>query len=190
MAECESTTLVRRNRSPFATRLLADLEMDEGATPLFVKAGDAFHQAPDAVVLRHARRLVAAHFRPGAPVLQNRQQLREFVILQIGARDHEVFALILLDGRLRLIDYVELFHGTVDGTHVYPRHVLECVLENRAQSVILVHNHPSGIAEPSSADIMTTERVRRALALIDVRVVDHLIVGESIFSFAAQGILC
>ena len=101
-----------------------------------------------------------------------------------------MFALILLDSRYRLIDYVELFHGTVDGTMVYARHVVECVIEYKATAVILVHNHPSGIAEPSSADVMTTERVRRALALIDVRVVDHLIVGERVMSFVERGMMC
>ena len=117
------------------------------------------------------------------------RRLREFVTLEIGLRDHEVFALILLDSRYRLIDYVELFHGTVDGTQVYARHVIECAIEYKATAVILVHNHPSGATEPSGADIMTTERLRRALALIDVRVVDHLIVGEQVTSFAERGML-
>ena len=190
MATCESTTPARRNRSSFAARILANLEADADAAPLFIKLGETFCPAPDALVLKHARRLVAVHFRPGAPVFHDVRQLREFVTLELGPRDHEVFALILLDSRYRLIDYVELFHGTVDGTQVYARHVLECVIEYKAIAVILVHNHPSGTTEPSSADVMTTERVRRALALIDVRVVDHLIVGERVVSFAERGMMC
>jgi len=170
--------------------MLASAEAAANAAPLFVKTGDEFQRAPDALVMEHARRLVADHFRPGAPVLHSIQRLREFLMLEVGPRDHEVFALILLDSRYRLIDYIELFHGTVDGTVVYARHVVECVIEYKATAVILVHNHPSGITEPSSVDVMTTERVRRALALIDVRVVDHLIVGERVVSFAERGMLC
>jgi DNA repair protein RadC len=122
-------------------------------------------------------------------VLENRQQLLEFVTLEIGPRDHEVFGLILLDTRHRFIDYVELFHGTVDGSMVYPRQVVECVLEHRAAVVVLLHNDPSGNAEPSLDDILETDRLRRALALIDVTVVDHLIVGHTVVSFAERGIL-
>jgi DNA repair protein RadC len=190
MAACQCTTPARRNRSSFATQLLADIEPDKDAAPLFIKSGEVLSPAPDSLVLKHARRLVAAHFRPGAPMLRDRARLREFLMLQIGPRDHEVFALILLDSRHRLIDYVELFHGTVDGSMVYARHVLECVIQHKATAVILVHNHPSGTSEPSDADIMTTERLRRALALIDVRVVDHLIVGEDVTSFVERGMLC
>lgn len=189
MAACNTTTPARRNRSSFANSLLANMEPTEDAAPLFVRVGEAFHRAPNALVINHARRLVAAHFRPGAPVLENRQQLLEFVTLEIGPRDHEVFGLILLDSRHRLIDYVELFHGTVDGSMIYPRQVVECVLERRAAAVVFLHNHPSGNAEPSPNDILETDRLRRALALIDVRVLDHLIVGDSVVSFAERGIL-
>lgn len=190
MATCESTTPRRRNRSAFATFACANLKTDDCAAPLFVKTGEVLERAPDAVVMEHARRLIAAQFRPGALVLEHVDRLRQFVTLQLGDRKREVFALILLDRRRRLIDYVELFQGTLDTTAVYPRHVLECVIEHRADSVILIHNHPSGIAEPSGADIMITERLRRALALIDVRILDHLIVAESIFSFAERGMIC
>ena len=139
MDACKSTTPVRRYLSSFAVHALADIEKEDDAAPLFVKAGSQFDPASDALVVKHAQRVVAAHFRPGALVLQRVDRLREFVTLQLGSRDHEVFALVLLDRRFRLIDYVELFHGTVDGVTVYPRHVLECALECRAEAVILIH---------------------------------------------------
>lgn len=84
---------------------------------------------------------------------------------------------------------MELFHGTVDGATVHPREVMKCVVANRAPAVMLVHNHPSGSSEPSLADRQVTARMKAALAFIDVKVVDHLIVGESITSMAAQGLL-
>src|SRR5262245_53918153 len=132
MATCDFTTPVRRYRSAFASLVLADIETDTNAASLFVKTGETFDPAPVDLVLRQARRLVTAHFRLGAPVLDNRERLREFVTFEIGTRDHEVFALILLDSANRFIAYEELFHGTVDGVTVHPRIVLECVIEHKA----------------------------------------------------------
>lgn len=89
-----------------------------------------------------------------------------------------------------MIEYRELFQGTIDGTSVYPREVIRAVLEVNAAAVILVHNHPSGVGEPSAADERITNRLRRALELIDVRLLDHLIVaGPNVTSFASRGLI-
>jgi DNA repair protein RadC len=117
------------------------------------------------------------------------QASKDFVKLKLATYEHEVFACLFLDNRNRLIVFDELFRGTIDGASVYPREVVKACLSHNAAAVIFAHNHPSGIAEPSQADIAITERLRKALALIDVRVLDHLIVGDQVTSFAERGLL-
>lgn len=103
---------------------------------------------------------------------------------------HEVFACMYLDNQHRLICYEELFFGTIDGASVHPREVVRRVLRHNAAAVIFAHNHPSGIAEPSQADRRITERLKSALALVDVRVLDHMVVGDQeVTSFAERGLL-
>jgi DNA repair protein RadC len=112
--------------------------------------------------------------------------------LKARLRDYpfEVFGCLFLDNRHRMIRYEELFRGTIDGASVHPREVVRRALEHNAAAVILAHNHPSGVAEPSSADARITERLKSALSLIDVRVLDHLIIGDSeITSLAERGLL-
>jgi len=99
---------------------------------------------------------------------------------------HEVFACLYLDNRHRMIAFEELFRGTIDGASVYPREVVKHALKHNAAAVILAHNHPSGIAEPSQADIHITGRIKSALALVDIRVLDHIIVGDADTSSLAQ----
>ena len=116
--------------------------------------------------------------------------VREHLRFALAAKEHEVFCLIMLDTRHHLIAMVEMFRGTVDGASVHPREVVKEVLRHNAAAIILVHNHPSGIAEPSQADELSTQRLREALALIDVRVLDHLVVGaDVVVSFAERGLL-
>ena len=103
--------------------------------------------------------------------------------------DMLIFALLFLDNRHQVIDYQEMFRGTVDGTSVYPREVVKEALARNAAAVLLVHNHPSGIAEPSSADQAITRRLKSALDLVDIRVIDHLIVGQTVTSMASRGLL-
>jgi DNA repair protein RadC len=101
---------------------------------------------------------------------------------------HEVFACLFLDTRHRLISYEELFRGTIDGASVYPREVVRRALEHNAAAVVFAHNHPSGIAEPSDADRRITRRLQDALGLVDIRVLDHLVVGDrTTVSFAERG---
>lgn len=122
--------------------------------------------------------------------LTSPQQTAAYLRLRLRRREREVFAVVLLDTQHRVIRYDELFFGTIDGTSVYPREVVRAVLRHNAAAVILAHNHPSGIAEPSGADIRLTDRLRAALALIDVRVLDHLIVGDTVVtSLAERGLL-
>jgi DNA repair protein RadC len=116
--------------------------------------------------------------------------VREFLRLELGARDRECFLVVHLDAQHRVIAHDELFTGTLTQTSVYPREVVRAALRNNAAAVILAHNHPSGVAEPSAADRALTEVVRKALAVVDVRVLDHVVVGAGgITSFAERGLL-
>ncbi len=100
-----------------------------------------------------------------------------------------MFAVLLLDAQHYLIHYEELFRGTIDGASVYPREVVKPMLRHNAVAVIFAHPHPSGVSEPSEADHRITERLKQALALIDVRVLDHIVVGKEAISFAERGSL-
>ena len=114
----------------------------------------------------------------------------EFFRAKLGGQEREVFAAAMLDTRHRLIEYVELFFGTIDGAEVHPREVARCALRLNAAAVIVAHNHPSGEVTPSSADRAVTTRLKQALALLDIRLLDHVIVGgpESL-SQAREGLL-
>lgn len=139
--------------------------------------------------LELARRHYAAALRAGAP-LSSPADTRRFLIAQLRDRPSEVFCCLYLDNRHRLIAFEELFRGTIDGAAVHPREVLRHALEHNAAAVILAHNHPSGIAEPSRADELITLRLRDALALVDIRVLDHFIVaGPEALSLAERGLL-
>ena len=116
--------------------------------------------------------------------------VREYLKLQLGHIGFEVFYCLMMDPRQHLIAAVEMFRGTLTQTAVYPREVVRLTLEHGAAAVILVHNHPSGHAEPSEADKVLTFRLKETLALIDVRVLDHIIVaGNATFSFAERGLI-
>lgn len=123
-------------------------------------------------------------------VFESPQAVREYLQLQLGARAHEVFAVLFLDSQNRLIALEELFRGTLTQASVYPREIVLRALHHHAASVVLAHNHPSGVAEPSRADIQLTRSVLTALALVDVRVLDHFIVTRNTAtSMAEQGLM-
>ena len=128
-------------------------------------------------------------YKTGGSVLASPQDSKNYIKLQLALYEHEVFACLFLDNRNRVIAFDKLFHGTIDGASVYPREVVKAALKRNAAAVIFAHNHPSGVAEPSRADEQITKRLKDALALIDVRVLDHLIVGSDIVSFAERGLL-
>ncbi len=117
-------------------------------------------------------------------------ELKEYLTLEFGRLEHEVFACLYLDTRHRIISFDVLFQGTINGTAVYPREVVKKALSHNAGAVIFVHNHPSGAAEPSRADELLTTRLKEALNLVDVRVLDHVIVaGCDMMSFSERGLL-
>ena len=134
-----------------------------------------------------ARRVAQENLQRGQ-VLTNPDLTRDYLMRQLADRSYEVFAILLLDSQHRVIQFVELFRGTIDSASVYPREVVSLVLEKKAAAVIVCHNHPSGIAEPSQADRRITERLKNALATIDVSLLDHMVVGDrEIVSFAERG---
>jgi DNA repair protein RadC len=115
---------------------------------------------------------------------------RAYLSAQLRGYSYEVFACLFLDNQHRVIQLDELFRGTIDGASVYPREVVKKALHHNAAAVIFAHNHPSGIAEPSTADKHITEKLKQALALFDIRVLDHFIIGDGQpYSFAEHGLL-
>jgi DNA repair protein RadC len=159
-------------------------------TTLYVHDGLAFREAEYDHVIRQAQALMSRRFRPGAPVLSRPKEVRDYLRLRLGSLDHEVFCCIYLDTRRRLIAFEELFRGTVDSAQVHPRDVLRQALHHNATAVIFAHNHPSGALEPSPADDFITRRLTDLLALMDVLVLDHIIVGGGgCYSMAEHGAL-
>ena len=139
--------------------------------------------------LELTRRHYAEEMQAGPP-LANPRATRDYLRSQLRDRDHEVFCCLFLDNRHRVIAFDEVFRGTIDGASVHPRDVVKLALARNAAAVILAHNHPSGIAEPSQADEMITGRLRDALGLVDIRVLDHIVVGDgACVSFAERGLL-
>ena len=117
-------------------------------------------------------------------------EFRNLLSVQLGAREHEIFWIAFLDNRHRVIAMEEMFHGTLDGASVYPREVVKSALAHNAAAVIFAHNHPSGVAEPSQADRALTRRLVEALRLVEIRVLDHFVVGGTdCISFAERGLI-
>ena len=146
-------------------------------------------RAEVAAVLELARRAVLEQLSQ-RPVFETPAQVKHYVQLQLGALAHEVFAVLFLDAQHRLLHYEEMFRGSLTQTSVYPREVVKRGLELNAAALIFAHNHPSGRAEPSRADEHLTQTLKSALALVDVRVLDHLVVGRGVvISFAERGLL-
>lgn len=140
-------------------------------------------------IIQAARECLARRMSRGA-ALASPKAVHDYLILRFGALQHEVFSVIYLDSRHRVIDCQDLFRGTVDGASVHPREVVKESLRRNAAACILAHNHPSGVAEPSAADELITQRIRDALALVDIRVVDHVVVAAGgCVSFAERGLL-
>ena len=123
-------------------------------------------------------------------LLSNPQQCHDYLKSRLRAYPYEVFACIFLDNRHRIICFEELFRGTIDGASVHPREVIRRGLYHNAAAIIFAHNHPSGVAEPSQADQSITRRLISALALVDIRVLDHVIIGDNdTVSFAERGLI-
>lgn len=157
---------------------------------LMVRDGTGEYRPAEAdEVLSAAQRLLASRMR-GHCALNSPGVVKDFLRTRLAGLPHEVFAVVHLDSQLQVIDYVELFRGTVAATTVHPREVVKDALIKSSSAVILVHNHPSGVAQPSHADEVLTRHLKQALRLIDVRVLDHLIVaGTTVLSFAERGLI-
>ena len=137
--------------------------------------------------LELGRRYLHENLSRGA-VMKNPMVTRDFLVARLRRYPYEVFGCLLLDNRHRVISFQELFRGTIDGASVHPREVVKVALDNHAAAVILAHNHPSGVAEPSRADRSLTKRLTEALALVDIRVLDHFVIGDGeVISFAERG---
>jgi DNA repair protein RadC len=146
-------------------------------------------RAEMAAVIELARRSLQQELMQ-RPVFDEPAKVKDYLRMQLAQRDHEVFAVLFLDAQNRLIRCEEMFRGTLTQTSVYPREVLKRALDLNAAAVILAHNHPSGLAEPSRADEFLTQTLKSALNLIDVRVLDHLVIGQGpVVSFAERGLL-
>jgi DNA repair protein RadC len=140
-------------------------------------------------VLEIARRVLAQQLAE-RPSFEQPQAVKDYLCLQLGALDHEVFAAMFLDARQQLMGFEILFRGTLTHTAVHPREVVKRALALNAGAVVLAHNHPSGAAEPSRADELITKALCQALQLVDVKVIDHVIVGRAgTVSFAERGLL-
>lgn len=136
-----------------------------------------------------ARRHLGETLNRGAP-LTDPEATRRYLVARLRDLPHEVFACLFLDNRHRVIAFEELFRGTLDGASVHPREVVKAALRHNAAALILAHNHPSGVAEPSDADRLITRRLREALGLVDIRILDHFVVGDGYgVSFAERGLL-
>jgi len=134
-------------------------------------------------------RYLEAKLAPGKRIGSPKDS-QNFLLARLRDRPHEVFCCLFLDNRHRVLAFDELFRGTIDNTTVYPREVVKQALQRNAAAVILAHNHPSGVAEPSEADKMITRRINDALDLVDVRLLDHFIVGDgTCVSLASRGLL-
>ena len=156
---------------------------------LFVRENANYAPAKADQVLQAAQEIVDARMARGTS-FKDPTVACEFFRDKLGHREREVFAAVMLDSRHRLIDYVELFMGTIDGAEVHPREVARQALRLNAAALIVAHNHPSGELDPSAADRAVTARLKQALALIDVRLLDHIIVGgRHSLSMAARGLL-
>jgi DNA repair protein RadC len=146
-------------------------------------------RAEVAAVLELARRAVLQQLAQ-RPVFETPAQVKHYAQLQLGALAHEVFAVLFLDAQHRLLHFEEMFRGTLTQTSVYPREIVKRALELNAAALIFAHNHPSGVAEPSRADEQLTQTLKNALAMVDARVLDHLVVGRGeVVSFAERGLL-
>jgi DNA repair protein RadC len=139
-------------------------------------------------VLEMASEIIASKYKRGETLI-TAEAAKKFLQSKLGHYEREVFAVLLLDNQHRLIEYQELFFGTIDSASVYPREVVKAALHHNAAAVMFAHNHPSGDPRPSMADQNITDKLTEALKMIDIRVLDHIVVGKECVSFAELGLL-
>ena len=161
----------------------------EVAPTLAIACSHGFRGASHAEILKAAEEILLNRVR-GSHAMSSPQIVRDYLRTKLGTLEYEMFGVIHMDSKYRVLEFREMFRGTVHQTSVYPREIVRDALAINSQAVILVHNHPSGDTTESQADIALTRRVRETLALIDVAVADHLIVGgPHVRSFAESGLM-
>ena len=139
-------------------------------------------------IINQAKKILLAKSRSNQVAFEHPQVVKDYLQLKYAAEEKEVFAIVMLDTKHRLIAYKQLFTGSIDSASVYPREVVKATLKANCAAVILAHNHPSGVVEPSHSDKVLTDRLKEALALVEVRVLDHFIVGyDGVYSFVENG---
>ena len=147
-------------------------------------------KSSDDKVIMQAIKIIESRLRAASISLSSPIAVKDWLRLHMATLEHEVFGVLWLDSQNRLIEYQELFRGTINQISVYPREVVKEALAHNAAACILAHNHPSGTAEPSRADELLTGTLKTSLALVDCKVLDHMIVGGiNIMSFAERGLL-
>lgn len=149
--------------------------------------GQAKYVQMQAVVEMSRRYLQEKILRGDA--MSNVNDVKNYLQSRLQTYPFEVFACLFLDNKHRVIEYEELFRGTIDAASVHPREVVRRVIHHNAAAIVLAHNHPSGVAEPSHSDNQITQKLKDALALIDVRVLDHFVIGDDVISFAERGLI-
>ncbi len=181
-----------------AVDLARDLIADNGGlSPLLAANEEQFCQSKGLgqakyvqmqAVVEMSRRYLEEKIQRG-DALENVSDVKNYLKSRLQHYPFEVFSCLFLDNKHRVIEYEELFRGTIDGASVHPRELVRRALHHNAAAIILAHNHPSGLAEPSQSDVQITSRLKQALEMIDVRVLDHFIIGDEMVSFAERGLL-
>ena len=141
-------------------------------------------------IIRRALKILESRMTHETDFFNNPNDTKNYLRLKLGGNEREVFAVMYLSNRNQLISYEELFFGTIDGSSVHVREIVKLGLSLNAAAIICAHNHPSGVCEPSHADEMITKRIKDACALMEIRLLDHLIVsGKEAVSFAERGLI-
>ncbi len=150
--------------------------------------GDTRLATPEEII-RKAREVMSRKVRRGTS-MSSPQVVRDFLSIKLGTLEHEIFCVLLLDSRFRLIEFVELFRGTIDGASVHPREVVKLALSKNAAALVVAHPHPSGVAEPSVADEQITRQLKAALDLVQIRLLDHVVIAGGVaISLAERGLV-
>ena len=152
------------------------------------KPNGRYRIADEDDVVSEATDIYNRYFTKGTAITEPAKSA-DYFKLKLAHYEHEVFACLFLTNQHQVISCEEMFRGTIDGASVYPREVLKTALKHNAAAVIFAHNHPSGIAEASHADKTITQKLKSVLNLVDIRVLDHIIIGDSTYSFAEHGLL-
>ncbi len=148
----------------------------------------AYRPASPDEIIHAAQTAISRRFRRGKALTSPADSI-DFMKLKLSHLEHEIFAVLWLDNRHRVIAFEELFRGTIDGASIYTREVVKSALTHNAAACIIAHNHPSGVCDPSQADRTITKKIIDTLSLIDIRVLDHIVIGENAYSFAEHGLI-